>query len=74
MANQKDPNQLARELKWLDLKQRDPFKINILELRGRNVNEELQTLSMRPPLPGLIHVQNTVQTSENNNLPPTTTN
>ena len=41
MADQKDPNQSAREFKWLYAKEPDPSKINVLELRGRNINEEL---------------------------------
>ena len=49
MADQKDPNQLVRELKEVDAKKPDPSKINVWELRGRNVNEELQTPSMRLP-------------------------
>ena len=59
---------LAREWKWLDVNELDPSKINIWELRSRNVNEELQTLFMRPPPPGLIHVQNTAQTFKTKNL------
>ena len=49
MADQKDPDQIARELKPLDTKEPDPSKINMWELRDRNVNEELQIPSMRPP-------------------------
>ena len=29
MADQKDPNQLARELKWVDVKEPYPSKIHI---------------------------------------------
>ena len=28
MADQKDPHQLPRELKWLDVKEPDPSKVN----------------------------------------------
>ena len=38
MADQKDPNQLARELKQLDANELNSSKINVQELRGRNVN------------------------------------
>ena len=34
-------NQAARELKWLDMKEPDLSSLNVRELRGRNVNEEL---------------------------------
>ena len=37
-------NQIARELKWLDAKEPDPSSLNVKELRGRSVSEELHTL------------------------------
>ena len=59
MADQKNSNQLVRELKRLDANKPDPSITNIQELRGRNVDEELQAPSIRPLPPGLVHVQNT---------------
>ena len=44
MADQKNSNQVVRELKWLDGKEPDPSILNIWELRGRNVNEKLHVL------------------------------
>ena len=43
MADQKNTNQVVRELKWLDAKEPDPSLLNLRQLRGRNVNEELHT-------------------------------
>ena len=43
MADQKNSNQIVRELKWLDAKEPDPSSLNVKKLRGRNVNEELHT-------------------------------
>ena len=43
MTDEKNSNQVVRELKWLDVKEPDPSSSNIRELRGRNVNEELHT-------------------------------
>ena len=60
MADQKDSNQLARELKQLGVKEPDPSNLNKWELRGRNVYEELKTPSMRSPSPGLINVHSIV--------------
>ena len=49
MADQKNSNQLVRELKWLDVKEPDPSIMNVWELRGRNVNDKLQPPSIRLP-------------------------
>ena len=68
MADQKDPNKLAKELKWLDVKEPDLSRINVWELRVRNVDEELQVPCMRLPTKGLTHVQNTVQIFKTTNL------
>ena len=62
MEDQKNSNQVVRELKWLDVKEPDLSIINIQELRGRNVNEELHASSIRPLPPGPVYVQGTVQT------------
>ena len=43
MTDQKNSNQVARELKWLDVKDPDSSIINVQELRDRNSNEELHT-------------------------------
>ena len=61
MTDQKNSNQVVRELKLLDMKEPGPFIINVWELRGRNVSEELHTPSIRQLPPGPIHVQHTVQ-------------
>ena len=42
-------NQVARELKQLDTKEPDPPSLNVRELRGRSVNEELHMPSIRQP-------------------------
>ena len=47
MADQKNSKQVVRELKWLNANKPDPSSINGRELRGRNVNEELHTPTMR---------------------------
>ena len=47
MTDQKNSNQVVRELKWLDAKEPDPSIVNMQELRGRNVSEELHTPSIR---------------------------
>ena len=49
MTDQNNSNQVVRELKQLDVKEPEPSIINIQELRGRNANEELHTLSIRQP-------------------------
>ena len=54
-------NTVAWELKHLDAKEPDPSSLNVRKLRGRSVNEELHTFSIRQPPPGPIHVHNTVQ-------------
>ena len=46
-------NQVAREVKQLDTQEADPSLLNARELRGRSVNEELHTPSIRQPPPGL---------------------
>ena len=48
-AEQKNMNQVVRELKWLDVKEPDPYLLNVRELRGRNVSEELHTPSIQQP-------------------------
>ena len=68
MTDQKNSNQVVRELKWLDVRESDPSIINIRDLRGRNVSEKLHTLSIRQLPPGSIHVQSTVQTFDKKNL------
>ena len=40
-------NQVAREFKWLDAKELHPSSLNVRELRGRGVNEELHMPSIR---------------------------
>ena len=40
-------SQVARELKWLDIMEPDPALLNLRELRGRSVNEELHMPSIR---------------------------
>ena len=57
-------NQIVRELKWLDAKESDPSSLNVQELRGRNVNEELHMPSIRQPSPGSINIHITVQNVE----------
>ena len=49
-------NQVVRELKQLDAEEPDPSSLNVRELRGRSVNEELHTPSIRQPTLGLIHM------------------
>ena len=44
-------NQVARELKWLDVMEPDPSSLNVRGLRGRSVNDELHMPSIRQPLP-----------------------
>ena len=39
--------QEARELKWLDTKEHDPSSLIVRKQRGRSVNEELHTASIR---------------------------
>ena len=51
MRNQKNSNQVVTEMKWLDSKEPDPSSLNVRELRGRNVSEELHTPSIRQLLP-----------------------
>ena len=65
-------NQVARESKWLDMKEPDPSSLNVRWLRGRSVNEELHTTSIRQPHSGTIHVHGAVQDSSINGicLPP----
>ena len=47
MADQKNSSHIVRELKWLETKEPDPSLLNVMELRGRNVNEELHRPSIR---------------------------
>ena len=66
---EKNSNQAVRELNQLDAKELDPSIINMWELRGGNVNEELHTPYIGPLLPsGLVHVQTTVHTLDKKNL------
>ena len=51
MPEQKNANQVVRDLKQLNAKEPDPSLLNVRELRGRNVNEELYTPSIRQPPP-----------------------
>ena len=62
MTDKINSHQVVRELKWLNAKEPVPSIINIQELRGRNVNEELHTPSIGTTMLGPIHVQSTVQT------------
>ena len=64
MAEQKNANQVIRELKWFDVKDPDPSSLNVSELRDRNVSEELHTTFIRQPTQGLIHVHSTIQNLE----------
>ena len=57
-------NQVARELKLLDLKEPNPSSLNVRELRGRRVSEELQTCFIGQPTPGLVSVHGAVQNSK----------
>ena len=68
MTDQKYSNQVVRELKWLNAKEPDPSIINVPELRGRNVNEEICIPSIRQPPPGPICIQGTTQTFDKKNL------
>ena len=65
-------NQMARVLKWLDAKEPNPFSLNVREMRGRSVIEELHTPSFRQPPPSSIHVHGAVQNYKINGicLPP----
>ena len=47
MTDQNNSNKVVRELKQLDVKEPDPSLLNVRELRGRNVNEELHNPSIR---------------------------
>ena len=58
-------------LKWLDAKEPDLSLLNVRDMRGRNVNEELHTPSTRQPTPDPIHVHNTVKYLEKNSIYPT---
>ena len=64
MTDQKNSNQVVRELKWLDVKEPDPSLLNTRELRGRNVSEEFHAHSMRQLPPSPIHVQSAIQNLE----------
>ena len=71
MTDQKNSNQVVRELKQLDSRKPDPSLLNIREMTGRNINEELHIPSIRQPHPGPIHVLSTVHNLEKNIcLPP----
>ena len=65
-------NQVVSELKWLDPKEPNPSLLNVRELRGRSINEESHTHSIRQPPPGQIHVHSVVQNPkiDSNCLPP----
>ena len=56
-------NKVARELKWFNMKEPDPTSLNVRELRGMSVIEELHTyppLNIHPQCPICVHsaVQN----------------
>ena len=70
MADQKNSNQVVRELIWLDVKEPGPSSLNVRELRGRNVNEELNTLH-KTATQGRICVHSAVQNLEKKYLPTT---
>ena len=72
MSEQKNADQVIRELKWLNVKESDPSFLNVRELRGRNVNEELHTPFIRQPPPDLICSHSTVKNLERKGicLPP----
>ena len=42
-------NHVARELKWLNVKEPDPSSLNVKELRDRSVNEKLHMSCIRQP-------------------------
>ena len=65
-------NKVARELKWLNVKEPDPSSLIVRKLRGRSVSEELHMPSIRQPPPGPICVHGAVQNSKINGicLPP----
>ena len=69
MSDQKNLNQVVRELKELDVKEPDPSSLNVKELRGSNVNEEFHIPSIRQPLAGTICVQSTVKKFRKNIFP-----
>ena len=54
------------------MKEYDPSSLNVRELRGRSVNEELHTCSIKQPPPHPIHLHSVVQNSKINGmcLPP----
>ena len=54
-------SQVARELKTLDAKELDPSSLNIRDLRGRSVNEELHMPSISHPPLGPICVHGAIQ-------------
>ena len=56
------------------MKEPNPSILNIKELRGRNVNEELHASSIRPLPPGPVCVQSTVQTLDKKKPQSTATN
>ena len=64
----KQNNQVGRELKWLDMKELDPSSLKVRELRGRSINEELQTPSIRQPPQVMICVYGAVQNSNINGI------
>ena len=61
-------NQVARKEKQLDVKESDPSSLNVRELRGRSVNEELHMPSISQPPPGSICVHGAVQNSKFNGI------
>ena len=68
MTDQKNSNQVVRELEWLDVKEPDPSIIKIWELRGRNINKELHTPAIRHPPQAQLCVQSTVQILDKKHL------
>ena len=71
MTDQKNSNQVVREMKQLGAKEPDHSSVNVWELIGKNVNEALHTPSIRQPSPGPICVQSARQTLDKKSLPTT---
>ena len=61
-------NQVARELKQLDAKELNPTSLNVKELGGRSVNEELHMPSITQLSPGQICVHGAIQNSTLNGM------
>ena len=63
-------NQVARELYQLDVKDPNPSSLNVRKLRGRSVNEELNTSSIRQLPPGPTNVHGAIHNSKVNGICP----